>query len=415
MVSANRMRRAASVCHMLGMNRSPPGVDRIRPTSFCNRGYSGLDLECGCIGGIFETRAHSDRSRLPGRRHSDRQPVVHLRRNSPPRRALYVLSGHLHLLCGVLTPLAFWLGARWPLDSRTWKRALPIHVAASLLLSGTGIFLEATVAWLPHVSHWPFSAALRHYFTQHTQLSLIAYWGLLGAFHIYRMYDRAHRRELQAAQLEAQLAEAQLTALRTQLQPHFLFNTLQAATMLIYDDPAGAEEILLSLSELLRISLQALQQQEVPLRSEIDFLKHYAAIQQRRFGDRLRFDFQIEEQAESCAVPGLLLQPLVENAVRHGIGVRKESDLVSVRAFVKQDRLNVEIENHSSTLNGPLETLISRGVGLSNTIARLERLHGFEQSFLIRDLSPRGVLVSLTLPARILPLTVRELETQAVG
>jgi LytS/YehU family sensor histidine kinase len=284
-----------------------------------------------------------------------------------------------------------------------------------LLLTGLGIFVEATIGWLPHVAGWPFSDALQHYFTQHTQISLLTYWALLAAFHVYRIYDHARLRELRAAQLEAQLTEAQLTALRIQLQPHFLFNTLQAATMLIYDDPQGAEEILLSLSELLRISLQALQQQEIPLRGEIEFLKHYASIQQRRFGDRLRFDFQVDEQSESYAVPSLLLQPLVENAIRHGIGARKQPDVISVRAFVNQHRLNVEIENGASSLDDAPERLLSRGVGLANTIARLERLYGSQQSFSIRNRLPRGVAVSLSMPARALPLPFEEPETQAVG
>ena len=317
-------------------------------------------------------------------------------------------------LCGVLTPLVFWLGRRWYIGSNTWKRSLPIHIAASLLLTVVGVFVEAAIGWLPHADQWSFSLALRHYFTQHTQISLLTYWGLLLSFHIYRIYDQARLRELQAAQLEAQLTEAQLLALRTQLQPHFLFNTLQAATVLIYDDPQGAEEILLSLSELLRISLQALQQQEVPLRSEIEFLKHYAAIQQRRFGDRLRFDFQIDKQSESCAIPSLLLQPLVENAIRYGVGLRKQPDLVSVRACMVQNRLSIEVKNRISVLDDTPERLLSRGVGMANTIARLERLYGFQQSFVICNLEPQGVMVSLSVPVRFLPLRTEEWEAQAV-
>ena len=317
-------------------------------------------------------------------------------------------------LCGVLTPLVFWLGGRWPIDSRNWKRVLPIHIAASFLLTAVGVFVEATMGWLPHASGWGFSVALRHYFTQHTQISLLTYWALLGAFHIYRMYDLSRVRELRAAQFEVQLAEAQLAALRAQLQPHFLFNTLQAATMLIYDDPEGAEEILLSLSELLRASLQTLRQEEVSLASEIEFLKHYAGIQRRRFGDRLRFEFQIEKATEACAVPGLLLQPLVENAIRHGIGMRKEPDLVSVRACAIEGRLSIEVENRASVLDDSPERLVARGVGMANTIARLQRLYGLEQSFAIRNLSPNGVLVSLSMPARLLALRMDELEAQAV-
>jgi two-component system LytT family sensor kinase len=318
-------------------------------------------------------------------------------------------------LCGVLTPVVLWMGRRWYIDSRTWKRALPIHIAACLSMTVTGVFIEATIGWLPHASTWAYSAALRHYFTQHTQISVLMYWTLLGALHVYRMYDRARTREVRAAQLEAQLAEAQLAVLRTQLQPHFLFNTLQAATMLIYDDPEGAEEILLSLSELLRISLQVLHQQEVPLRREIEFLKHYAAIQQRRFGDRLRFEFEIEEGSEDCAVPSLLLQPLVENAIRHGIGKYKEADLVSIRAFVADERLRIEVENRASALADRPETLLTRGVGLTNTIARLKRLYGLEGSFAIRNLSPRGVLVSLSIPLRLLRECAEEMEVQTAS
>jgi LytS/YehU family sensor histidine kinase len=204
------------------------------------------------------------------------------------------------------------------------------------------------------------------------------------------MYDRARRRELHTAQLEAQLA-AQLAALRTQLQPHFLFNTLQAATTLIYDDPQGAEDILLSLSELLRISLEALQHQEVPLADELEFLKHYTSIQQRRFGDRLRLELRIDPALGGYAVPSLLLQPLVENAIRHGIGKHKEADAVSISAFARQDRLHIEVSNLATALEDAPERLLSRGVGLANTRARLEQLYGPRQSFEIRNLQPRGV------------------------
>ena len=241
------------------------------------------------------------------------------------------------------------------------------------------------------------------------------YWAILAAFHVYRMWDHARLRELHAARLEAQLSEAQLLALRTQLQPHFLFNTLQAATMLIYNDAQGAEEILLSLSELLRLSFQALQQQEVPLFNEIDFLKHYASIQQRRFGDRLRFVFQIDDNVRSFAVPSLLLQPLVENAIRHGIGVRSQADVVSVRASVRRGRLSIQVENQASVLSAEPEKLTSRGLGLANTMARLERLYGSGQSFEIRGIEPMGVLVSLSIPLRPVTLSpANELEPQAV-
>ncbi len=301
-------------------------------------------------------------------------------------------------LWGVLTPAALWLVRHRPVDIRTWKRALPLHIAASLALTAAGVFVEASVGWLARAGHWPFASALRHYFTQHTQLSLLTYWVIAALAHVWRMYDRGRSHALRAAQLEAKLGEAQLTALRTQLQPHFLFNTLQAATTLIYDDPQAAEEILLSLSELLRISLQALQRQEVPLAEELKFLEHYMAIQQRRFGDRLQFHFRIDPASTGCAVPSLVLQPLVENAIRHGVGKHKEADAVSVRAFSRQDRLHLEVSNLTSVLEDSPERLLSQGVGLANTRARLEQLYGTCQSFEIRNLQPRGVIVSLSIP-----------------
>lgn len=322
-------------------------------------------------------------------------------------RVVYYLATSAYLW-GVLTPAVLWLSRRCAIDSRTWKRTLPMHVFASVALTGIGVFVEASIGWLPHAGEWRFQEALRHYFTQHTQISLLTYWVLLGAVHVYRMYERARNRELHAAQLEAQLAEAQLTALRTQLQPHFLFNTLQAATMLIYDDPQGAEEILLSLGELLRISLRALQQQEIALSEEIEFLKHYSAIQQRRFGDRLRFDFQIAQGLGTCAVPSLVLQPLVENAIRHGVGKHKEPDVVSVKAFSREHQLCLEVHNQTSKLDDAPERLFLRGVGLANTHARFEQLYGARQSFEIRNLEPRGVAVVMAIPLR--PLAESELE-----
>jgi two-component system LytT family sensor kinase len=324
-------------------------------------------------------------------------------------RFTYYLATSAYLL-GVLAPAVIWLGRRWPIHSRTWKRSLPIHLAASLSLTALGVFTEASVGWLAHAGQWSYWAALRHYFTQHTQISMVTYWALLGGFHVYHMYDRARRREIHAAQIEAQLREAQLTALRSQLQPHFLFNTLQAATTSVYDDPQGAEEILLSLSELLRISLQVLERQEIPLHEEIEFLKHYAAIQKKRFGDRLRFDFQIGEQCGFRAIPALLLQPLIENAIRYGVGVRKEPDVITVRAFANEDLLQIEIRNSTSSFDEPLEKLLTRGVGLANTIARLQHLYGYQQSFLIRNLLPQGVAVSISLPGRPLTLEATELD-----
>ena len=331
--------------------------------------------------------------------------------NQAERFSYYFLT--LVYLSGILSPLVLWLSRRWPIDVQTWKCAVVFHLLASLVLTGLSVFIEGAIGWYPHAASWSFLKAERHYFTQHTQISLVTYWVLIAAVHLYRAFERSRLRELGASQLKTQLAAAHLNSLRAQLQPHFLFNTLQAATTLIYADPEGAEEMLLSLSELLRTSLQTLDQQEIPLRDEISFLQHYAAIQRRRFGDRLLFTFDVEERADLCAVPSLLLQPLVENAVQHGIGSRKQSDVISIRAFLQQHRLSIEIHNLSSSIDGTFGTPLSCGVGLSNTIARLNSLYGTEQSFTMRNLSPSGVAVSISIPAR--PLLTWEPDSEAAA
>jgi LytS/YehU family sensor histidine kinase len=223
---------------------------------------------------------------------------------------------------------------------------------------------------------------------------------IVGAAQFYRTYDQARRRQLHAAQLEARLAESQLEVLRVQLQPHFLFNTLQAATMLIHDDPSGAEDMLLRLSQLLRVSLDQFQVAEVSMAREIEFLEHYVGIQQHRFGDRLRFDIRIDQDVLTCAVPSLVLQPLVENAVRHGIGRHKESDVVTVQGFQGKDRLLLEVTNRTGRLEDEPKRLLNRGLGLANTKARLEQLYGQQQSLELRNLQPSGVGVVLSIPLR---------------
>jgi len=263
-----------------------------------------------------------------------------------------------------------------------------------------GVFVEAGVAWLPDRADWSFSDALLHYVRHHAQISILIYWGLLGAYHVYRVLDRAHQRELHAAELEGQLAEAKLAELRTQLQPHFLFNTLQTATMLIHDDPDGAEAVLLSFGELLRISFQAHQQHEVTLSEELIFLKHYVAIQEHRFGDRLRVSFEIEDRLNDYAVPSLVLQPIVENAIRHRIGKHKESDTILVKAIPSGQRRLLEVNNQTGALEDSAERLPCTGVGLANTRARLQQMYGNEYSLKIRNLEPRGVEVQIAIPLR---------------
>jgi two-component system LytT family sensor kinase len=228
----------------------------------------------------------------------------------------------------------------------------------------------------------------------------LTYWALVLAAQFYRLYDESRNRQLRAARLATQLSAARLESLRSQLQPHFLFNTLHAAVGLVHDDPDGAEDILLRLSQLLRISLVDFNSNEISLRKELEFIDCYVGIQQRRFGERLRVLHSIDPSLLDSAVPSLILQPLIENAIRHGIGTHKESDLISVNALRDGGNLRLEVCNRSSTLSGTLNQLLSRGVGLANTNARLRELYGERQALQLLNLEPRGVCVRMTFPAR---------------
>jgi LytS/YehU family sensor histidine kinase len=253
----------------------------------------------------------------------------------------------------------------------------------------------------------PKAGALRHYFGQHTQISLLSYWLLLAAALFYRVREDAREESLRSARLRGQLSAARLEMLSRQLHPHFLFNTLQAATTLVHDDPERAEEILLRLSELLRVALHDSEQQEIPLQRELDILDHYTAIQSCRFGDRLHFVTRVADDVLQCALPALILQPLVENVVRHGIGRHRGQDTVTIQAFREGNSLHLAVSNLSAQLAEPAEQLFGRGLGLATTRERLEQLYGKERvSFVLRKLQPKGVRAEITLPFRTLSAEV---------
>lgn len=305
---------------------------------------------------------------------------------------------------GVLTPIVVKFALHNPINSVTWKRALPLHIGASFLLVGSEISVEAMLGKLRLHHDLSLQEALRHYFTRHTQVSLLTYWMLVGAVQLYRMRDEAHKRELRSSRIEAQLAAAHLEVLRAQIHPHFLFNTLQAATTLIHEDPDGAEDILLRLSELLRVSIGESHSHEISLERELEVLDLYMGIQARRFGDRLRFEVSIDPSVRDCMVPALILQPLIENAIRHGIGRHKGTDTVSIRGFRKGEFLRLEVLNLNSHLEEKPVSSPGHGVGLANIRARLEQLYAERQDLRLQKLDPTGVCAAISIPLRSSPV-----------
>lgn len=185
-----------------------------------------------------------------------------------------------------------------------------------------------------------------------------------------------------------------------QIHPHFLFNTLQAAVTLVHDDPQAAEHVLLRLSELLRISLDQMETHEIPLSRELEFLDLYTGIQRCRFGDRLSVDVHADPATLNLLVPPLILQPLVENAIRHGIGKHKGEDCVEIFARQQGGGLQIEVWNANSVVEEQSERLFMRDVGLRNTRARLVQLYGPRGSLIFRPLARGGAAAIIFIPAR---------------
>jgi len=244
-------------------------------------------------------------------------------------------------------------------------------------------------------------------------LDLLAYGAIAGLAHSVHFYRRFREREHRALMLESNLAHARLGALRAQLQPHFLFNSLNAIATLLRRDPRQAEATLMSLSELLRLALSQSEKQELTLGEEMKFVEHYLEIQRTRFGDKLRVELDIEPRALECLVPALLLQPLVENAIQHGLEPADKEGRVRLTAHRRDRTLVLTVEDdgiglpNSASDSGsepkpalPGLTKAGTRIGLAYLRARVEMLYGTNQSMQLIPGAHRGVTVSIEIPWR---------------
>jgi two-component system, LytTR family, sensor kinase len=314
-------------------------------------------------------------------------------------------------LSALLTPLIIWAGRRWPVD-RPLGRVLALHLAFSLLWATTKMFLEAAfhLGWN---TLWPFDTALTvsselsllFIFGFHT--SVVAYWVVLSiqaAIRNYRLFQEREpavlRSELRASQLETQVAQARLGVLKAQLQPHFLFNTLNAIVVLVRQQKGRqAEETLARFSDLLRAVLADLDSQEVPLSRELEYLRLYLSIEQVRFPDRLRVEIDVDPELLEAAVPHMALHPLVENAIRHGVGSRATAGVISLRATRVGDSVQIVVQDDGPGF-GSQRASAGLGMGLANTRARLKQLYGDAAELRTDNADGGGARATLRLPFR---------------
>jgi hypothetical protein len=293
----------------------------------------------------------------------------------------------------LLTPLVFWVAGRLVVRRSNWAWVIPL-----LILTG-GVaavaHLNLFVRLLPWIGYRIDARAVQSVMRSKFHSDLLTCWVLIGVRHAIEYYRRYQNRELKASQLEARLAQAQLEVLKMQLQPHFLFNTLHAISALMYRDVESADRMITRLSDFLRLAIESSGVQEVPLKREMEFLDKYLEIEQVRFGERLDVRRWIDAAALDLLVPNLVLQPLVENAVRHGIAPRAEGGRIEVIARVEAGLLTVEVLDDGPGPSGE----ISEGVGLSNTRARLEQLYGAAARLELGAGPHGGFLARLTIPA----------------
>ncbi len=321
-----------------------------------------------------------------------------------PWSELLAMSLGICFLWALATPLILWLIQRFKIERENWLRHGLIHLLASLVLS---VFIKVFHDYLMYTFVYPatsaksfsIAAAAQNFYTIFDYWIQI-YWIILLVVHATEFYQRSQQNEWKASQLESRLAEAQLQALKTQLNPHFLFNTLNAVSTLMHRDVRAANRMMTQLSDLLRLSLETSGAQEVPLKLELDFLDRYLEIQRARFPDRLHVCLEVQPEVLDALVPNFILQPLVENAIRHGIARRSAPGSLEIVARRANGLVELVVRDNGAGFPAGRHLLPREGVGLANTRARLRHLYGAAHRFELRNVPTGGAEVLIVIPFR---------------
>ena len=300
----------------------------------------------------------------------------------------------------IFTPIVVALCRRFLIEKRNWVRMIALHTCFAVVLAGCNAVLRLPLHRFvyPNEPPHPRSEMLRGYFLANAYDDLWMYW-VVAAITFGLMYYRKYKeREVRALQLEAQLSNARLQMLKIQLQPHFLFNTLHSFSALMRRDVDSAERVLTQLSDLLRITLDSAGEQEIRLEKELEFIERYLEIEQTRFRDRLRVEYFIDDDCLDACVPNMLLQPLVENAVRHGVAPHSRPGVIEISARREAGLLRLSVRDNGDGLSKEKPT--RAGVGLANTRERLKQMFGDEQTLECVNSPMGGMAVNVQIPFR---------------
>jgi Putative regulator of cell autolysis len=302
----------------------------------------------------------------------------------------------------MVAPLILRMRQKMPLERGRWAGGIAFHLCGSVVVMATfylGRIWSHTI-FFPEEGEGGFWTIALDGFHGRNMVDMAFYWGVVAFGYSLEIYQKYKNEELKAAQLEARLIETELKALRQQMHPHFLFNTMNTIAVLVREGRnADAVNLLARLSSLLRMSLDNTGVPEVTLQQELDFLAHYIEIQKARFSDRLNVAMEIDPPALVARIPNLILQPIVENAILHGVAPKAEPGHVQVNARVEGDRLRLEVRDDGpGIVNGTKH--VKEGVGLANTRERLAKIYGPRTQLTLNSEPGRGVCVEIVLPYR---------------
>lgn len=307
----------------------------------------------------------------------------YLRRQPIPWRETFQLTVVNSAIALLFLPAIVWLTRRFPVERKTWPRALLVHVPACLLFSMGHSFLYWTACYASN------QLGETLFFRFHP--NLLTYWAIVGftqAVDYFRRYTVRER----------ELANAQLLLLKSQLQPHFLFNSMHTISAMMHEDISAADKMLSRLSDVLRLTLESIGQHEVSLKQELEFVGKYLEIEGFRFQERLALDIDVAPNTLDALVPSMILQPLVENSIRHGFGASRKTGTIQIQAKQDGNELVLRLTDNgkgfsANVVNGPLH-----GLGLVNARRRLEQLYSSKHKLECSDLPAGGAVVLIAIP-----------------
>lgn len=303
----------------------------------------------------------------------------------------------------LLIPSLIWLFTKLPLNRKNWWQRIPLYLAATLVYGA----LHTSMMWVSRRILYPLFdlgnynyGILKYRFMMEYNKQFLWFWVIYAIVLITGFIREKQQQQLKAARLEEMLTQARLQALQMQINPHFLFNTLNMISSTMYEDVAAADKMMANLSDMLRMTLRKDMPEQHALADELAFLNRYIAIMTARFGKRLQIHLDCPETLQQYQIAAFLLQPLVENAIQHSLDTAQIAR-ISITISQKEKWLQIEICDNGPGLSESLDKVLQKGIGLSNTRERIEKTYGERQSFEVRNIDSGGLKLTIRIPAAI--------------